>query len=237
MNQENPQSFEDLPEVSAEVFASAALEKAVDEDNEEKAIEAKKDLENALETKAEGIISPEQKSLSEERVKKAIKELKAAAEAEEAKISKDKLPEELFNAVKFARAATGLENEGINFKSIKENSILDNPLNKSEINKGFEKVMVNGVETMLSRKISEPKTYIEAEIWIKENDPDGRMPTIEELKALYESDKADSFEGKVIWSSSVRLNAPQVFDFAHGRVELRNKEDEVNATRAVADIN
>lgn len=162
---------------------------------------------------------------------KAEAALKAMEALKQSK--KDKMPEELLNAMK---EATEDPNE-VNFVRVKKDDILENinGIESQEDLVGFEKVLVNGTEIMLSKKTSEPITYTEALKWCEADG--GRMPTIEELQALYNSDKADSFEGKVIWSSSMRLNSPQVFDFSHGRVELRNREDAINATRAVADIN
>jgi hypothetical protein len=179
---------------------------------------------------------------SEEEAKKALEtaiKMDDASKAEPAlkaievlnQAKKDKLPEELLNAMKDATK----DSDEVNFVRIKKDDILENfGKPESQENIGYEKVLVNGVETMLSKKISGLITYDEAWKWC-END-NGRMPTIEELEALYKSDKADSFAGKVIWSSSMKYNSPLAFDFTDGKAKPRNKEDEVYATRAVADI-
>jgi hypothetical protein len=214
---------------------------------------------------------------SEEEAKKALEiavEMDDAAKADSAlkamealkQAKKDKLPEDLFNAMKDVREEVESSNS-VNFEVIKDdeiNELLRNGIKTSEskpenevgfevvdnhdISKivenfgkkeslvsKFEKVLINGLEVMLSTKISKPITYDEAKKWSEAEG--GRLPTIEELMALYESNKAGSFEGKEIWSSSMKFNSPQVFDFKDGRVELRSREDEIHATRAIADIN
>jgi hypothetical protein len=209
MNMEVPNNFEEvkpLPEVPDEVFQAAEAEKnlqeAIDKDDTVKGESALKAMESLQKSKQE------------------IQE------------AKEKLPEELLNAMKEATA--GPKKEKVNWKKINPDSILDKPFGQ-ESTEGFEKVAVNGKEIMLSRKTSNPITYAEAQAWCAKDG--GRLPTIEELEALYKSDKAGSFEGKIIWSSSMKFNSPQVFDFGDGKIKLRNKEDEINATRAVSDIN
>lgn len=219
---------------------------------QEESFNSEEEARKALETAVEA-----DDAVKAELAMKAMEALKQA--------KKDKLPEELFNVLKEAREQ-GESSNSVNFEVIKDdeiNELLKNGIKTSEskpenevdfemvdnhdiskilenfgkkesVVSKFEKVLINGLEIMLSTKISKPITYDEAQKWSKAEG--GRLPTIEELKALYESNKAGSFEGKVIWSSSMKLNSPQVFDFKDGRVELRNREDEIHATRAVASL-
>ena len=170
-----------------------------------------------------------QMAVEADDAKKAESALKAMEILQKAK--REKLPEELLDAMKDATNP-----EQVNFQRLGTAEDILNNFSSPESREaeGYEKVSVGGKEIMLSRKTSIPITYTEALEWCKADG--GRLPTIEELEALYNSDKAESFDGKVLWSSSMKLNSPQVFDFAHGRKEIRNREDEINATRAVGDI-
>ncbi len=222
---EGPNNFEGvkpLPEVPDEVFQAAEAEKklqeAIDNDNlkGESAINAMKSLQKAKQEKLPEELLNAMKEATAERKPEAVNFRKISEE----NILNEKLPEP--------------EVEQGSWKKINPDSILDKPFGQ-ESTEGFEKVAVNGKEIMLSRKTSNPITYAEAQAWCAKDG--GRLPTIEELEALYKSDKAGSFEGKIIWSSSMKFNSPQVFDFGDGKIKIRNKEDEVNATRAVADVN
>lgn len=96
----------------------------------------------------------------------------------------------------------------------------------------FEKVYIHGVETMLSKNISDPMTYAEAYEWC-ENEG-GRLPTIEELQALYEEGGSvkESFDEKVLWSGTEFYGDVKAFDFKTGKVVIRSKKEKLESNIA-----
>jgi hypothetical protein len=176
----------------------------------------------------------------------------------------DLKPKQILEAIEFATKAekeraiaeaqesVGKETEAVDNELIEKsekilkalNRALNQVAEKEKLKTGFEKVMLeNGMEVMLSRQISEPLNYEKAVMWC--TNEGGRVPTIEELEALYKKTEEDSEEGKILrksfdglvfWSSTFdkTTNSRKVFDFKDGRVEIRSNSEELHVARAVA---
>lgn len=100
----------------------------------------------------------------------------------------------------------------------------------------FEKVIADNIEIMLSENISEPLDYSAAIKWCKNEG--GRLPTIKELAALYNEGGSirESFDGKILWSSSEYMDKVWAWDFSTGEKFLCSKTKKF-AIANVADAN